>query len=59
MKNTTNFDYVVKYAPDAYKVAIAMHACDMKERFRQARLKALGEKDDKPYLHSMYGRTMR
>ena len=64
----TNFDYVVKYAPYAYKVAIAMHACDMHERYRQARLRALGEEDDNPYNHNktynamlnkMFGHGMR
>lgn len=61
-------NYVVVCNPDAYKVAIAMHACDMHERYRQERLRALGEKDDNPHNHDktyksivnkMFGHGMR
>ena len=63
-----NMNYVVVCNPDAYKVAIAMHACNMHERYRQERLRALGEKDDQPYdadktykgiINQMFGHGMR
>lgn len=49
MKNQTNFAAIAAHNPDAYKVAIAMHAHRMHELYRQERLRALGEKDDNPY----------
>lgn len=49
MKNQTNFAAIAACNPRAYEVAIAMHAHRMHERYRQERLRALGEKDDNPY----------
>lgn len=62
-----SMEYVV-CNKDAFKVFIATHACDMHERYRQERLKALHEKDDNPYDHNktyksiinkMFGHGMR
>ena len=62
-----SIEYLVCHK-EAFEVFIAMHACDMHERYRQERLKALNEKDDNPYDHNktyksivnqMFGHGMR
>lgn len=45
----TNYAAIAARNPAAYKVAIAMHAHRMHERYRQERLRALKEEDDNPY----------
>lgn len=53
-----HFDYIVRFCPNVYKVAIAIHARDMFAKYRQLRLKALGESDDRPYNHHREFKTV-
>ena len=55
-----NYAITAARYPNAYKVVIAMHASRMKERYRQERLRALGEEDDNPFEErAVYNEILR